>query len=101
MVNRQTGEPSPAREGYIYEKAPGGGYIGYSADARPGINWKHIDGPLLYGRNGRMHWLTWRERFRCWMGWEDAMSLEAKHWPPLGHSYCQEPRDRCEGYGWS
>jgi hypothetical protein len=89
MIHRQVGQPgSPpqARKGWVYEDAPGGGYIGYPETSRPGINWKHIDGPLLFGRNGRMHWLTWRERFRCWMGWDDALTLEKKHWPHLASS---------------
>jgi hypothetical protein len=46
---------------------------------------KHIDGPLLTFRDGQMHWLTLRERFRVWMGWEDALSLERRLRPDLGH----------------
>ena len=78
-----TTEEMPTREGWVYEEAAGGGYFGYRADSRPDIQWNHIDGPLLYTRNGQMFWLTWRERFRCWMGWDDALLLEAKHQPHL------------------
>jgi hypothetical protein len=78
-----TTEEMPSRPGWIYEEAPGGGYYGYQASARPDIQWNHIDGPLLHFRNGELHWLTWRERFRCWMGWDDAETLEAKHRPNL------------------
>jgi hypothetical protein len=74
--------PSP-RLGWIYEEAPGGGYFGYRDTARPDIQWNHIDGPLLHFRNGELHWLTWRERFRCWLGLDDAVSLEVKHRPHL------------------
>jgi hypothetical protein len=81
--NHSPGKP-PQREGWIYEKDPtGSGYYGYIADARPDINWNHIDGPLLHFRNGEMHWLTLRERFRCWIGLDDALSLEARHRPRL------------------
>lgn len=79
-----TTEEMPGRPGWIYEEAPGGGgYIGYRDTARPDIHWNNVDGPLLCFRNGEMQWLTWRERFRCWMGWDDALSLEAKHRPHL------------------
>jgi len=77
-----TEEMPRLRDGWIYEEF-GGGYVGYREDARPDIVWKHIDGPLLYFRNGELHWLTWRERFRCWMGWDDALTLEAKYRPHL------------------
>ncbi len=50
---------------------------------RPGIVWKHIDGPLLYFSDGQLHWLSLAERFRCWMGWETAESLEHKLRPNL------------------
>jgi hypothetical protein len=74
---------APRRPGYIYQEAPGGSLIGYPASARPSINRKHIDGPLLYMRNGEMHWLTWRERFQLWLGRTDALTLERKHRPDL------------------
>ena len=62
----------PKRAGYRYEPAPGGGMIGYPEDAKPTINRKHIDGPLLYLRNGEMHWLTLWERLLLWLGKTDA-----------------------------
>lgn len=80
---RNVPQPHPTRQGWLCQRAPGGGFIGWEAGARPWIMWKHIDGPLLHFSNGEMHWLTWRERFRCWMGWEDAASLEFKHRPEL------------------
>ena len=73
----------PGRRGWIFEPSPGGGFHSYPNTARPKIQWNHIDGPLLNFRNGEMHWLTWRERFLCWIGREDAYSLEAKHRPHL------------------
>ncbi len=81
MVIYNPEEMISPREGWIYEEAPGGGFIGYRSDARPDIVWRHIDGPLLCARNGALHWLT--ERFRCWLGLDDALSLESKHWPHL------------------
>jgi hypothetical protein len=74
------------REGWTYQEAPGGGYYGYPSGSRPSIQWDHIDGPLLCFRNGELHWLTWRERFWCWLGCEDAYSLEKKHRPHLSRS---------------
>jgi hypothetical protein len=77
-----TTEENPRRDGWIYEEH-GGGYVGYREDARPDIVWNHIDGPLLYFRNGELHWLTLWERLRHWMGLEDVYSLERKHRPHL------------------
>lgn len=75
---------APRREGYRYEPGPRGGFlIGYPADARPSINRKHIDGPLLYMRNGEIHWLTPWERILLWFGRTDALALERKHRPHL------------------
>lgn len=71
------------RDGWIYEPAPGGGFTGFRADARPSIKRNHIDGPLLTMRNGRLHWLTWRERIALRFGWTDAERLEAKYQPHL------------------
>lgn len=55
--------------------------VPFIPDAKPQIRWKHIDGPMLVLRNATLHWLTWRERFRCWLGLDDAFSLERKHAP--------------------
>jgi hypothetical protein len=57
--------------------------IGYPSSSRPILIMKHIDGPLLTFRDGQIHWLTLRERFRVWMGWEDALSLERRLRPDL------------------
>jgi hypothetical protein len=77
-------DDAPRRPDYIYQRAPGG-YVAYHRDARPSINWKHIDGPLLYYRDGQLHWLTLWERLRCWFGRDDAESIERKRRPEL---YC-------------
>jgi hypothetical protein len=66
--------PSLQRADYRYN-AHG---IGYHKDARPYIKWEHIDGPLLVYSDGQMHWLTLWERFRCWLGKDDAESIQAK-----------------------
>ena len=70
-----TSDKSLQRADYVYSKDG----VGYHADTEPYINWKHIDGPLLYCRDGTMHWLTWRERFRVWIGRDDIYSLERRH----------------------
>lgn len=58
-------DKSLQRPGYIYNEAG----VGYPAGMKPSMNWKHIDGPLMYHSDGQLHWLTWRERlallFRC------------------------------------
>lgn len=75
-------DDAPKRPDYIYRRVCGG-FVGYSADARPSINWKHIDGPLLCCRDGQLHWLTLWERLCCWLGWENAESIERKRRPDL------------------
>jgi hypothetical protein len=67
------------RDGWTYSPLPGGGMVGYPADMEPVINWKHIDGPLLYTSNGRIHWLTLWERLRFAFGFETIGSLDQKH----------------------
>jgi hypothetical protein len=76
-------ENAPQRQGYRYQPAPGGGMIGWPADARPSINRKHIDGPLLRMRNGELHWLTPWERLLLRLGKTDALVLERKYRPHL------------------
>jgi hypothetical protein len=72
-------DASLQRPGYRYNKHG----IGFPVDAKPEIVWDHIDGPLLYFRDGQLHWLTLWERFRCWLGLDDAASIEAKRRPDL------------------
>lgn len=77
-------DPSSKRPGYRYVMTESGlGFIGYPETARPEINWNHIDGPLLYYRDGQLHWLTLWERFRCWLGLDNAETIEAKRRPDL------------------
>lgn len=73
----------PERPDYLCQELPGGGFLGWPASSQPSINVKHIDGPLLFARNGEMHWLTLWERFLLWRGRVSAHSLERKHWPWL------------------
>ncbi len=72
-------DPSLKRPGYVYNKQG----IGYPAGSDPEIIWKHIDGPMLCARDGQLHWLTPWEMFRCWLGWDDAKSIERKRFPDL------------------
>ncbi len=44
----------------------------------PFIKWRHIDGPVMTCRNGKMHWLTWGERLRLWLGWTTIYEIERK-----------------------
>lgn len=65
------------RPGYDYYLA-GSGFVGIPRGIQPYINWRHIDGPLLYRSDGQLHWLTLWERFRCWLGLDDALTLNRK-----------------------
>lgn len=67
------------RPGYIYDNQG----VGYPANNRAWILWNHIDGPLLHFRNGELHWLTLRERFMCWLGRDNAATIEFKRKPHL------------------
>lgn len=55
----------------------------YPNNARPMLNMRHVDGPVLFFRDGQMHWLTLRERLRVRLGWDDATSLERRLRPDL------------------
>lgn len=67
------------RPGYISEPAHGGGFIEYPAGIEPYINWKHIDGPLLYTSDCGLEWLSWRDRFLFMLGLADIHSLDRKY----------------------
>lgn len=77
---RFASDDAPCRPDYF---ALGHGVaVRFDPEAEPYIQWDHIDGPLLHLRCATVHWLTWRERFRVHMGWDDVYSLERKHAPP-------------------
>lgn len=59
-------------------------WFGYHKDSKPFIQYKHIDGPVLFYRDGQLHWLTIIERVRCWLKLDDAYSIERKRRPELG-----------------
>lgn len=67
------------RDGYTYTPLPKGGMVGYPDGQEPYVNWKHIDGPLLYTSNGRLHWLTLGERLWFALGIETLATLDQKH----------------------
>lgn len=73
-----TSDYSRLRPGYDYQRS-GASWIGVPRGSEPSINWRHIDGPLLYRRDGQLHWLTLWERLRCWLGYDDANSLDRKY----------------------
>lgn len=71
-------DKSMKRAGYTYERS-GDGWVGYQTNFRPAeINWKHVDGPLLYLTNGQLHWLTYWERIQLFFGWIDIHDLDIK-----------------------
>lgn len=63
------------RPGYVYNEYG----IGYPAGKTWSINWKHIDGPLMYHSDGGIHWLTWGERLRVWLGWTDFDKIDKQY----------------------
>jgi hypothetical protein len=72
-------DKSMKRPGYTYQRSPGG-FVGYPTDFQPAeINWKHVDGPLLYLSNGQLHWLTRWERIQLFFGRTDVHELDMKH----------------------
>jgi hypothetical protein len=50
--------------------------------AGPHVQWDHVDGPLMTWA-GSLHWLTWGERFRIWVGWATVDAVASEHWPGL------------------
>jgi hypothetical protein len=67
------------RPGYVSERLPGGGYIEYPADIEPHINWKHIDGPLLYTSDCGLEWLSPWDRLLFALGLTDINRLDRKY----------------------
>lgn len=55
------------------------GSVQRAPGAKPHINWKHIDGPLLTCRDGTPHWLTMAERLWLKLGLTTIEQLDAKH----------------------
>ena len=71
-------DKSMKRPGYTYQRSASG-WVGYPTTFHPAkINWKHIDGPLMYLTNGQLHWLTWRERIQLFFGWIDIHELDMR-----------------------
>jgi hypothetical protein len=54
--------------------------MSYPTTAQPSIKRRHIDGPVLVLRDGRMRWLTVWERMLLALNMTDAERLERKHW---------------------
>lgn len=71
--------PDLKRPGYHY--LPTG--VGFPYTARPEIDRGHIDGPVLRMRDGSLHWLTLWERITTLLGFDDAMTIEARRRPDL------------------
>jgi hypothetical protein len=66
-------DPSLQRPGYVYENG-----VGYPAGIEPKVNWKHIDGPLLYTSDAGLHWLTYWERIQLFFGWTTIREIDRK-----------------------
>lgn len=47
---------------------------------RPHVQWKHVDGPCM-SWCGHMHWLTWGERARLWLGLTTIDEIARERWP--------------------
>lgn len=71
----------PIRDGWV-EIDPGVSIPREALTAKPHINWKHIDGPLMTWA-GQMHWLTWRQRFALWLGRATIQTVAEGQWPHL------------------
>ena len=48
----------------------------------PEVTWNHIDGPLLYWAS-QIHWLTWRQRLRIWLGLATVDAIACEQWPHI------------------
>lgn len=59
--------------------------VGFPADSKPHINWKHVDGPLLCCRDGTPHWLTMQERIWMRLGLTNIEQLDRRY----GHYDCK------------
>lgn len=88
---------APHRESYI--SVARGVSVPFQPDAKPEIVWNHIDGPLLYLRNGQLHWLTLWERFLCWIGSDDAFTLEQKRAPDFVRRWNERSSRHAENDG--
>lgn len=71
----------PIRDGWI-EIGPGMSVPKEALIAKPHINWRHIDGPLMTWA-GQMHWLTFGERIALAVKMTTATELAERLWPHL------------------
>ena len=71
----------PIRDGWV-EIDPGVSVQREALAAKPHVNWRHIDGPLMTWA-GQMHWLTWRQRFALWLGRTTIEAVAESQWPHL------------------
>jgi len=53
--------------------------VQYPEDSKPHIQWNHIDGPLLYCRDGSLHWLTMLEKLFVKAGITTIEQLDEKY----------------------
>lgn len=74
MMVHIVSDKSLERPGYVCKDG-----VGVPAGLEPSINWKHIDGPLLYTSDCRLHWLTLWERIQMRFGWTDIAKLNQKY----------------------
>jgi hypothetical protein len=67
-------DPKLQRPGYVYKDG-----VGVRQDRVPSVNYKHIDGPLLYTSDAGLHWLTYWERIQLFFGWKSLSEIDRKH----------------------
>ncbi|OAF05423.1 hypothetical protein AYJ54_00520 [Bradyrhizobium centrolobii] len=71
-------DASLKRPGWVYRRAQSGSFVGSYVFVEPRVNWKHVDGPLLYVSDGSLHWLTYWERIQLFFGWTDVHEIDFK-----------------------
>lgn len=53
--------------------------ISYPQDSQPHIQWNHADGPVLFCKDGTVHWLTLLERLWLRAGLLSIEKLDEKY----------------------
>jgi len=72
--------------------------VSYPISSRPHIVWRHIDGPLLCGRHGELHWLTINERIFVCLGLDDEATFKENCEKQMIFEMGEAEYDRKYGY---
>ena len=71
------------RSGYsCVDAASGLGVPNEAVTSGPTVEWRHIDGPLMFWA-GHIHWLTFKERLRIWLRLTTVDGVASARWPHL------------------